>query len=112
MTTTGAASPLPPVERARSRPDSADDLATRYRQVRARSLEWVRWLSDEDMGPQSMPDASPAKWHLAHTSWFFETFVLDRFAAAHAPFDAEFRVLFNSYYEAVGPRPSRETRGS
>ncbi len=111
MTTTNAAVSLP-AEGADSEPTpSAEDLAGYYRRVRRRSLECVSTLSDEDMGPQSMPDASPAKWHLAHTSWFFETFVLDRFAAAHAPFDAQFRVLFNSYYEAVGPRPARETRG-
>ncbi len=111
MTTTSAAVSTPASEDGAGPPDPGEDLAARYRRVRRRSLECVATLTDEDMGPQSMPDASPAKWHLAHTTWFFETFVLDRFAAAHAAFDAEFRVLFNSYYEAVGPRPSRETRG-
>ena len=111
MTTTNAAVSLPAQGTDSESTPSAEDLAGYYRRVRRRSLECVSTLSDEDMGPQSMPDASPAKWHLAHTSWFFETFVLDRFAAAHAPFDAQFRVLFNSYYEAVGPRPARETRG-
>ena len=111
MTTTSAAVSTSDSGDGASLPDPAEDLAARYRRVRRKSLERVASLTDEDMGPQSMPDASPAKWHLAHTSWFFETFVLDRFAAAHVAFDAEFRVLFNSYYEAVGPRPSRETRG-
>jgi ergothioneine biosynthesis protein EgtB len=58
-----------------------------------------------------MPDASPAKWHLAHTSWFFETFVLEAFAPEYRAFHPQFRVLFNSYYEAVGPRHTRAERG-
>ena len=59
-------------------------------------------LSAEDCALQSMPDASPVKWHLAHTTWFFETFVLERFARDYRPFDRAFRVLFNSYYNGVG----------
>ena len=57
-----------------------------------------------------MPDASPAKWHLAHTTWFFETFVLSEYAEDYRPFQAEFRNLFNSYYNAVGDRPLRALR--
>ena len=68
-------------------------------------------LSPEDQAIQSMPDVSPTKWHLAHTSWFFETFVLDRSIRATAPFDPAFAYLFNSYYEAVGPRHPRPQRG-
>ncbi|MCU0950467.1 MAG: ergothioneine biosynthesis protein EgtB [Burkholderiaceae bacterium] len=68
-------------------------------------------LSAEDAGAQSMPDASPAKWHLAHTTWFFETFVLAAFEPGFAPVDPLFRTLFNSYYDAVGARIPRAQRG-
>lgn len=68
-------------------------------------------LSVEDQCVQSMPDASPTKWHLAHTTWFFETFILSRHYPAYQPFDASFRQLFNSYYETVGPRYPRARRG-
>jgi ergothioneine biosynthesis protein EgtB len=80
--------------------------------VRAQSLRLVDPLSPEDCQVQSMPDASPAKWHLAHTTWFFETFVLERWeAGAFAPFDPAFRVLFNSYYQGVGAQHPRPQRG-
>ena len=75
--------------------------------MRARSLALVAPLSAEDCQAQSMPDASPAKWHLAHTTWFFETFVLERCERGFAPFDPRFRVLFNSYYNAVGEQHPR-----
>jgi len=68
-------------------------------------------LSDEDCGAQSMPDASPVKWHLAHTSWFFETFILEAYEPDFAPFHPAFRVLFNSYYEGVGDKHPRPQRG-
>ena len=68
-------------------------------------------LSDEDCGAQSMPDASPVKWHLAHTTWFFETFILESMEAAFAPFHPAFRVLFNSYYNGVGEKHPRAQRG-
>src|SRR5690606_18818775 len=68
-------------------------------------------LSPEDCCAQSMPDASPAKWHLAHTAWFFETFVLEAACAGLAPYEPAFRVLFNSYYQAVGPQHPRPRRG-
>lgn len=71
----------------------------------------VKPLSPEDCALQSMPDASPAKWHLAHTSWFFETFVLGRFLTGYRPFHPAFRVLFNSYYNAVGDKHPRPERG-
>src|SRR5207248_4655199 len=68
-------------------------------------------LSDEDCAIQSMPDASPVKWHLAHTSWFFETFVLEPHLRGYRAFNPAFRVLFNSYYNAVGDRHPRPQRG-
>jgi ergothioneine biosynthesis protein EgtB len=77
-----------------------------YHRVRDRTVALCAPLSVEDHVVQSMADASPAKWHLAHTTWFFETFVL-----AGTPFDPAFTVLFNSYYEAVGPRVERPRRG-
>ena len=77
-------------------------LSTSYATVRQASLGLAAPLSPEDCQLQSMPDASPTKWHLAHTTWFFETFVLERFEPGFRPFDAAYRVLFNSYYQAVG----------
>ena len=68
-------------------------------------------LSAEDQTVQSMPDASPTKWHLAHTTWFFETFVLRPHARDYRMFDPAYEYLFNSYYEAVGPRHPRPQRG-
>ena len=87
-------------------------LLDQYRAVRARTLELASPLSPEDQGVQSMPDASPTKWHLAHTTWFFETFVLEPHLTDHRPFDPAFKFLFNSYYEGVGPQHDRARRGS
>ena len=92
-----------------STPDSA--LAARYARIRRASLDLAAPLSPEDCQVQSMADASPTKWHLAHITWFFETFVLERFQATFKPFDPAFRVLFNSYYQAVGAQFPRERRG-
>jgi ergothioneine biosynthesis protein EgtB len=83
-----------------------DGLAGRYTEVRQQTEALIEPLSAEDCQVQSMPDASPAKWHLAHTSWFFETFVLEG-----EPLEPGFDYLFNSYYEAVGPRHPRPARG-
>lgn len=90
---------------------SSTALAARFAQVRARSCALAAPLSAEDACVQSMPDASPAKWHLAHTSWFFETFVLEACEAHFRPFQDAFRVLFNSYYNSVGARHPRPQRG-
>jgi ergothioneine biosynthesis protein EgtB len=82
----------------------------RYAAVRAATEALAQPLSPEDCCAQSMPDASPAKWHLAHTTWFFETFILETHEEGFQPFDPAFRVLFNSYYQGVGrqhPRPQR-----
>src|SRR5262249_26999175 len=84
-------------------------LSSAYTEVRAFTEELARPLSPEDAGLQSMPDASPTKWHLAHTTWFFETFVLAK--SGEPAFDPSFGYLFNSYYEAVGPRHCRARRG-
>ncbi len=88
-----------------------DALIRRYRQVRATTERLAAPLSAEDMLVQSMPDASPTKWHLAHTTWFFEEFVLARFDRRHRWDDERWRVLFNTYYEAAGPRHPRPARG-
>lgn len=89
----------------------SDDLAVRYTRVRALSEALVAPLSDADATVQSMEDASPAKWHLAHTSWFFETFVLRDHARGYRLHDERFPFLFNSYYEAEGRRHARARRG-
>jgi ergothioneine biosynthesis protein EgtB len=88
-----------------------DGIAGRYARVRARTEALVAPLSPEDAMVQSMPDASPAKWHLAHTTWFFEEFVVARLDPAHRWRDERWRVLFNSYYDGVGPRHARSARG-
>ncbi|MBI1364564.1 MAG: ergothioneine biosynthesis protein EgtB [Alphaproteobacteria bacterium] len=88
-----------------------DAWRERYGRIRARTPELAVPLSAEDQTIQSMPDASPTKWHLAHTSWFFETFLLKPYARGYAVFDDAFAYLFNSYYEAAGPRHPRPLRG-
>ncbi|MCW5749128.1 MAG: ergothioneine biosynthesis protein EgtB [Alphaproteobacteria bacterium] len=85
--------------------------AARYADVRAFSERLASPLSAEDQTVQSMPDVSPTKWHLAHTTWFFETFILARFDPGYRPIDPQFNYLFNSYYEAVGARHPRPQRG-
>ncbi|WP_081716243.1 ergothioneine biosynthesis protein EgtB [Paraburkholderia mimosarum] len=86
-------------------------LLEQYRLVRARTEALAAPLSDEDQVIQSMPDASPTKWHLAHTTWFWETFVLEQNLPGYTPFDLDFPFLFNSYYESLGPRHPRPQRG-
>ena len=87
------------------------ELQRRYLRVRALTEALVAPLSDADATVQSMEDASPAKWHLAHTSWFFETFVLRDHVPGYRLFDDRFAYLFNSYYEAEGARHARPARG-
>ncbi|MVT01337.1 L-histidine N(alpha)-methyltransferase [Enterobacter sp. 10-1] len=91
--------------------DNGDHFYQLYCRVRARSEALAAPLSPEDQVVQSMPDASPTKWHLGHTSWFFETFLLLPHLADYVAFDPSFGYLFNSYYEAVGPRQPRPERG-
>jgi dimethylhistidine N-methyltransferase len=107
---------LTPADGAVERPEESGQrgqsaLASRYAHVRAQTVSITMPLSAEDQAAQSMPDASPAKWHQAHTSWFFETFVLIPGDPAYQPFDPLFGYLFNSYYEAMGPRRARPARG-
>ena len=91
--------------------DTTDSLAVRFQRTRDQTRALVAPLSAEDAQAQSMPDASPAKWHLAHVTWFFETFVLEPFEPDFKPHHPSYRMLFNSYYNAIGrdrhPRPER-----
>ncbi len=91
--------------------DMLKDLTGRFAATRRLSIDLVATLSDADASAQSMPDASPAKWHLAHTTWFFETFVLRDHLPGYRLFDTRYPYLFNSYYEAEGPRHARPSRG-
>ena len=86
---------------------SPAELARRYQAVRATTLALTAPLSEADVQVQSMADTGPAKWHLAHTSWFFETLVLKRAEPRFRPHDPTYRVLFNSYYNGIGDQPAR-----
>src|SRR6187455_1705842 len=86
-------------------------LGNRYAQVRETSLALAAPLSPEDCQVQSMPDASPTKWHLAHVTWFFETFILQHHLPGYRIFDEKFNFCFNSYYESQGERQPRPKRG-
>ncbi|MFT5510185.1 MAG: hypothetical protein ACI89J_003277, partial [Hyphomicrobiaceae bacterium] len=90
---------------------NAADVLTLFSQVRDDSRSLALPLSDADATVQSMPDASPAKWHLAHTTWFFERMVLAPNLSNYRAFDETFNFLFNSYYEAIGARQPRPRRG-
>ena len=102
-----------PLERgaAAASPGQPPQALHRYRAVRQTSVSLTRPLTPEDQLAQSMPDASPTKWHLAHTTWFWETFLLVPHLAGYKVFDPRFHFLFNSYYEALGPRQPRPERG-
>ncbi len=91
---------------------AASSLLARYKAVRQASQRLCGPLSPEDMMVQSCAEASPVKWHLAHTSWFFETFVLREFAAGYQAFHPEFHWLFNSYYNSLGDMPEKKLRAS
>jgi len=106
MTTASALLPA-----AVSHPPHEPALLSQYRHVRAATEALVADLTDADATVQSMDDASPAKWHLAHTTWFFEEFVLGARLPDYEPVDPQYRYLFNSYYEAVGARHPRPRRG-
>lgn len=92
-------------------PERPPTSAARYPSVRAQTEHLALPLSAEDQTVQSMEDVSPTKWHRAHTSWFFETFLLERSVRGYRPYHPAYRYLFNSYYEAVGTRHPRPARG-
>jgi len=100
-----------PVSTLITRQAAVPSLLERYRNVRAATEALAAPLSAEDCAIQSMPDASPVKWHLAHTGWFFETFVLAPHLRGYTLRDPAFRMLFNSYYNAVGDKHPRPRRG-
>lgn len=87
-------------------------LLEQYKAVRQQTELLVSPLSAEDQMVQSCPEASPTKWHLAHTSWFFETFILSQHLRNYRPFHPRFRALFNSYYNAIGPQPEKALRNT
>src|SRR5258708_13204409 len=87
-------------------------LSSQYVSVRQQTDALTAPLSPEDLMVQSCPEASPAKWHLAHTSWFFETFILSNHLPGYRPFHPQFRDLFNSYYNAVGQQPEKALRNT
>jgi len=91
--------------------DDRDACLERFCDVRAATLRLIEGLSAEDMQVQTMPDVSPTKWHLAHVTWFFETFLAQRFLSSYQAFDPGYGYLFNSYYEQVGAQWPRAARG-
>src|SRR6478752_4171860 len=96
-----------PPSLASSDDDERAELRAHYRSVRNLTEALAAPLRPEDQVIQSMADVSPTKWHRAHTTWFFETFLLEPRLTGYADFDPDFGYLFNSYYEAVGPRHPR-----
>ena len=88
------------------------NLGERFRSVRQRTLELCKPLTPEDMMVQSCPEASPAKWHLAHTAWFFESFILSEFLPGYKLFNPDFPWLFNSYYRSFAEFPEKRLRSS
>src|SRR5690242_12751475 len=95
-----------------STPWTAETLTARFDEVRSHTERLAAPLSPEDQTVQSMPDVSPTKWHRAHVTWFFETFVLADHEQGFAPFQDTYWFLFNSYYESLGPRYARAQRGA
>lgn len=91
--------------------DHISSIVQMFTATRDHSVALAAPLTDEDCAAQSMPDASPTKWHLAHTTWFFETFILERFEPDFTPFHPAFRVMFNSYYNGIGEKHARAERG-
>jgi ergothioneine biosynthesis protein EgtB len=111
VTTVAATAKAKPVQPAASNRSKAELLVESFRAVRSETERRAAPLSAEDQLVQSMPDASPAKWHRAHTTWFFEQFLLIPHVAGYEPFHPDFAFLFNSYYVTAGPRHARTHRG-
>ena len=88
-----------------------NDLKQKFIVTRQHSEEIAKPLSEADAQLQSMPDVSPSKWHLAHTTWFFETFILKKFQDQYRPYDELYNFLFNSYYNGIGEQYPRHQRG-
>ncbi len=88
------------------------DIINRYNKLRKQTIDFCNRLEPEDFAIQVATFASPAKWHLGHTTWFFETFVLENYAADYSPFNSDFNFLFNSYYNNVGDRILQSNRGN
>ncbi len=93
-------------------PELQSEVGQRFRSVRQRTLALCKPLTPEDMMVQSCAEASPAKWHLAHTAWFFESFILRKFLPSYELFDADFPWLFNSYYRSFAEFPEKRLRSS
>ena len=108
MSTTSGATPV----KSGYSGQRAEWMRSRFRSVRGATVELCSVLSPEDMMVQSRPEASPTKWHIAHTSWFFETFVLREFVPGYRPFDPDYLWLFNSYYNSLGEMPEKKLRAS
>lgn len=103
--------PIPDLTTAMQRTHPSEVRSEKYFSIREATRALAAPLSAEDCAIQSMPDASPVKWHLAHTTWFFETFVLAPHRAGYRSFGSAYRVLFNSYYNSVGDKHPRPERG-
>src|SRR5262245_2890391 len=102
-----AISPIPGASASASLPEPRAHRLEVYRAVRAETETRASFLSAEDQIVQSMPDTSPTKWHRAHVTWFFETFLVRNYDKSYRIFDDRFPFLFNSYYVAAGPRYAR-----
>src|SRR5579862_6310756 len=97
---------------ATASPVQQTTLAARFREVRRQTLALCEPLTPEDMMVQSCPEASPVKWHLAHTTWFFESFILREFMPGYRVFNPDFAWLFNSYYQSFSAFPEKRLRSS
>ena len=89
-----------------------ESILIRYQKIRSRTCDICKPLQIEDYVIQSMPDVSPPKWHLGHTTWFFERMILQEYLAGYSPFHEQFYTIFNSYYQSLGERIPKDIRGT